>query len=172
MKALPLASVRRRIYAAVLDYGLYFVGSVAYIYTVIVPDPGSRYLLIAAKALPLVFFWILYFPVVEGGFGRTLGKALLGLTVVQSSGEDVTIRLALQRRIIDVFDFYGFGIPAMLAVAHTSMKQRLGDFWAGTCVIRTETVSCPNCGESVTLEGQEVIDRQFRCPECDEEVSV
>lgn len=170
MKALPLASVRRRIYAAVVDYGLYFAGSVAYIYMVLVPSSGDAHLLIAAKAVPLLFLWVLYFPVVEGWFGRTPGKTLLGLTVVQSSGDDVTVRHAFQRRIIDVFDFYGFGIPAMLAVAHTSMKQRLGDFWAGTCVIRTETVSCPNCGESVTLEGQEVINRQFRCPECDTEV--
>lgn len=172
LQALPLASVRSRAYAALLDYGLYVACWFVYIYVFGVPGLEGGYQVTGIRVLPLILLWLLLFPALEGWIGRTIGKGLLGLQVVESSGTDITFRRALKRRIIDPFDFGGFGVQALIAAGNTSMRQRLGDLWAGTCVVRTQKVNCPNCEERVTLEGEEVFSGQFHCPECREEVSV
>jgi uncharacterized RDD family membrane protein YckC len=172
LNALPLASVRSRVFAALIDYGLYFACLIGYIYAFGAPDPEGGYQVTGLRAFPLILLWVLLFPTVEGWLGRTFGKELFGLRVVGASGAGVTFRQAFKRRVIDPFDFGGFGVQALIAAGHTSMRQRLGDLWAETCVVRTESVICPNCESRVTLEGEEVFSGQFRCPECGEDVSV
>lgn len=172
LKALPLASVRSRAFAALVDYGLYFACLTGYIYVFGASDPEGGYHVMGMRALPGLLLWFLIFPVLEGWGSRTVGKELFGLRVVGSSGATVTFRQVLKRRIVDPFDFGGFGIQALIAAGHTSMRQRLGDLWAETCVVRTESVVCPDCESRVRLEGEEVFSGQFRCPECGEEASV
>jgi uncharacterized RDD family membrane protein YckC len=169
---LPLARTSRRGYAALVDYGIFIVVMIWYIGAFGQPTPDGGHQVSGVRALPLLLFWMLYFPILEGWMGRTLGKELFSLQVVQPSGAGITFFHALKRRLLDGLDLNFFAIPALIAVRNTDGKQRLGDLWASTHVVRTPTVECPNCSEEVALEGKEIRTGQFRCPSCRESVSV
>ena len=79
---------------------------------------------------------LLYTPLAEIRYGRTLGKRLLGLVVTGEDGAPCTTRAAVVRNLLRPFDlllFYGVGLVVMLA---TDRRQRLGDLAADTVVVR------------------------------------
>lgn len=86
----------------------------------------------------LAITWFGYFIVAEALFGRTLGKVAAGTRVVTTEGGRITPRQAVIRnlwRFIDGIVFYLIGgIVAMMS----DKKQRLGDRFAGTVVLRRE----------------------------------
>jgi uncharacterized RDD family membrane protein YckC len=71
--------------------------------------------------------------------GRSLGKAMIGLRVVRDGGLPVTLRESLLRNLLRMVDM----LPSQYFVGLVSMVlskdvRRLGDFAAGTIVIRDE----------------------------------
>lgn len=76
---------------------------------------------------------VLYAAVSEGAFGRTPGKALVGLVVVSTDGSPCSWRAAVVRNLLRPVDLLG----GALAVAFTLRHRRLGDLAAGTVVCRT-----------------------------------
>ncbi len=92
--------------------------------------------ILAAGVLDLLLCF-LYMWLLEAIFGATLGKAIVGIRVMnESHRNDLTasaIRNAL--RFVDGFGFYLFGT---LVASCSSMRRRLGDVCAGTLVIAKE----------------------------------
>ncbi|HET9230882.1 MAG TPA: RDD family protein [Vitreimonas sp.] len=86
---------------------------------------------------------LLYFPVTEGFWGRTVGKLITGLQVVDRHGHKPGIGRALLRTLLRLFEvnpvLFG-GVPAGIAVMCTKRKQRLGDLVADTYVIDVSTL--------------------------------
>lgn len=84
----------------------------------------------AAAAVGVV---VLYFPILEGRFGRTPGKRLLGLWVLKETGLPIGYKEAFLRRL----SFY-FEILAMdaLFIPFTARHQRAFDVVARTVVIQ------------------------------------
>lgn len=74
-----------------------------------------------------------YTTATEAAFGRTPGKALLGLVVVSLDGSPCTWRAAAVRNLLRPVDLLG----GVLALAVTFRHRRLGDLAAGTVVVRT-----------------------------------
>ena len=79
-----------------------------------------------------------YFLISEAAWnGQTLGKRYVRLRVVGDQGEPLTIGQAAIRNLIRVVDFlpafYAIGIIAMFS---NRRSKRLGDFAAGTLVVR------------------------------------
>jgi uncharacterized RDD family membrane protein YckC len=79
-----------------------------------------------------------YFLVSEAASnGQTLGKRYVRLRVVGDQGEPLTIGQAAIRNLVRIVDFlpifYGIGIVAMFS---NRQAKRLGDFAAGTLVVR------------------------------------
>jgi uncharacterized RDD family membrane protein YckC len=69
--------------------------------------------------------------------GRTPGKAALGLRVVTKEGAPVQFRHAAVRGFLALVDLYAStGSVAVLSVLFSRDNQRLGDFAAGTVVLR------------------------------------
>lgn len=113
---------------------------------------GSVLLLVGAEALlgnalyqKTILLWLLpplaYFPVLEGLYGATPGKRLVGLRVVDADGNPpglwkATIRTVL--RLIEVNPFMVGGIVAAICVLCSRTRQRLGDLAAGTYVLTTD----------------------------------
>ncbi|WP_051765422.1 RDD family protein [Saccharothrix syringae] len=95
-----------------------------------------------ALTLVLVVCVVVGYPVVSEALtrGRTLGKVVLGLRVVRDDGGPVRFRHALVRGLTGFFvDFWALGLGGAVAlvVALVSRRgQRVGDFLAGTVVIR------------------------------------
>ncbi|GGD22977.1 RDD family protein [Nocardioides daphniae] len=69
--------------------------------------------------------------------GRSAGKWMMGLRVVREDAGPVTAQHAFVRALVGVVEIYLFGgAPALLAVLCNSRGKRLGDFAAGTYVVR------------------------------------
>lgn len=88
--------------------------------------------LVLALALTVVGTFLLYFPILEGRYGRTLGKRLLGLRVVRENGTSIGFKEAFLRRLPFYFEF--IAIDALF-IPFTAKKQRGFDLIAETLVI-------------------------------------
>lgn len=87
-------------------------------------------------AWPVLF--CVYFSLLEGIFGNTLGKLILRIAVVDSNGLPPGIPRALLRtiaRIIDTNPVLFGGLPGAIAFGLSKHHQRLGDMLAKTYVI-------------------------------------
>jgi uncharacterized RDD family membrane protein YckC len=131
----------RRILATIVD-GLIFGG----LYTVMVILFGSISSVGSANwngsmpALPTLLYGVivvLYYILLEGYLGQTVGKMLLGIKVVREDDGEVpglggaTIRTLL--RIVDgIFNY----LVAFITVLISGKNQRFGDMAAHTLVVR------------------------------------
>jgi uncharacterized RDD family membrane protein YckC len=94
-----------------------------------------------ASAIGLVFVLLVLigYPVVFETFsrGRTLGKLALGLRVVREDGGPIRFRHAFVRGLLAVVEIWlTFGSIALIVSLASHRGKRLGDFLAGTVVIR------------------------------------
>ncbi|MGE5192865.1 MAG: RDD family protein [Deltaproteobacteria bacterium] len=99
-----------------------------------------------------------YFGLSEGYFrGKTLGKHVFGLRVIQEEGYPITLWGAILRNIVraaDSLSFYGAGFVTMIAAGKF---RRLGDLVARTVVVEERRVSVPR--EPIILEKIEPLSR-------------
>jgi uncharacterized RDD family membrane protein YckC len=82
-----------------------------------------------------------YYPVLEHLFGRTLGKLVCRVRVVDGTGGHPSWGQAIIRtvlRIIEVNPALLGGLPAGIVVLASKNRQRLGDMAASTFVLREE----------------------------------
>jgi uncharacterized RDD family membrane protein YckC len=91
---------------------------------------------IGVVAVFLVYFG--YFIVFELWWsGRTPGKRALGIRVVRDAGFPIDIGAATIRNLVRVIEFgLGFYAVAALSALLSAQNKRLGDFAAGTIVVR------------------------------------
>lgn len=79
-----------------------------------------------------------YHVLLEGAFGRTLGKRVLGVAVVTTDGEPCTYARAAVRTALRVVDWLPAAyLVGLLSIRSTERRQRVGDLLAGTVVVRT-----------------------------------
>ena len=157
----------RRSTATVIDYGLYFIFFAWLVRTYGVPnDEGGYTLSNDPKGWWIFIVWLIYFPIIESIRGQTLGKLILGLRVVTKNGSPISFRQAFKRHLVDMIDFFFFGIVAFITIKNTPDHQRVGDLWAKTIVIGGDDFKCSNCREQLTLTDEEMKNREFVCPSC------
>jgi uncharacterized RDD family membrane protein YckC len=150
-----VAGPSRRFLAFVLDLGVCY-GSLVIIAVIVllvavggaaVTGAAEGVMGLSAGLLLLLLFaaqW-LYFAVLEAWFGRTPGKAALGLRVVTTTGRPVGFRAAALRNVLRAADALPLdylagllSIAGLASMAATQRFQRLGDLVAGTMVIVPE----------------------------------
>lgn len=124
---------KRRFFAANIDFLVAAVPGM-----VLATNLNSVSPLLSGTALCLTYLG--YFILCEAVWGKTLGKRLFGLHVIQLDGRPCTGGQAVIRGLLRVLDanplFFG-GLPAVGFVLLTKRNQRLGDLLAGTVVTRT-----------------------------------
>ena len=161
------AKLLRRTVATIIDYGLYLIFFTWLVTTYGEPnDEGGYTLRNDPKGWWIFVVWIIYFPIVESIRGRTFGKLIVGLRVVTKNGNAISVGQAFKRHLLDMIDFFFFGIVAFITIKNTPDHQRVGDLWAKTIVIGGDTCDCTNCRESLTLTADEIIRKEFVCPKC------
>ena len=142
---LRLAKLASRSLALAVDLavqvGLLLLG------TLVVAGPVGAVDDALAAALGLVFsvLVVVGYPVaVETATrGRSLGKLALGLRVVREDGGPVRFRHALVRGLLSVVEIWlTLGSVALITSLASAQGKRLGDFLAGTLVVR-ERVPVP-----------------------------
>jgi uncharacterized RDD family membrane protein YckC len=103
-----------------------------------------------ARYQEMLWIWlivpILYFPILEGIWGRTIGKLITGTMVVDIWGKPPGIWKAVGRtilRIVEVNPLTAGGLIAGIAVCMSQNRQRLGDMLANTFVVRVRDLDDP-----------------------------
>jgi uncharacterized RDD family membrane protein YckC len=80
---------------------------------------------------------LLYYVLLEGLLGRTLGKMVTGIRVVrESTGATPGVGPALVRTLLRIIDGLLGNLVGFLIVVSTQKRQRLGDMAAKTLVVR------------------------------------
>lgn len=95
-------------------------------------------LVLAAGVATTIVVFLVYPTLLETlTRGRSLGRLALGLRVVRDDGGPGSFHHALVRALIGVVEIYLlFGTPAFFSVLMSSRGKRLGDYAAGTYVVR------------------------------------
>jgi uncharacterized RDD family membrane protein YckC len=79
----------------------------------------------------------LYFIIMEGFMGATIGKFLLGIRVVKLDGSRIGLGAAIIRNLLRIIDALPTAyILGAILIWTSSRKQRLGDRVAHTVVVR------------------------------------
>lgn len=93
-------------------------------------------------------FWpgvigLVYFILLEGAAGATIGKFAVGIRVVNEDGSKLTWTAAVVRnlvRFIDLIPYVPAYLVAAISVWSSPTKQRLGDRWGHTAVVTKESL--------------------------------
>jgi uncharacterized RDD family membrane protein YckC len=137
------AGVGRRAAAVIVDLvvmspALFLVARV-FGHSTMVVTPAGRTYNYTMDLSGLVFSMlviVVYHIVLEGLFGRTVGKLVTGLVVVKDDGSPVDLGAALVRNLLRVVDGFFFYLVAAIAVWASPTHQRFGDKAAHTMVVR------------------------------------
>jgi uncharacterized RDD family membrane protein YckC len=134
-----VAGIGTRFLAALVD-GLIIFGIeilVVLLSLVVYLVGASSAAVILGLTLSFILFWgyFIYFETTWNG--QTPGKRMMKIRVVKTSGEPISFIDAVVRNLIRVVDnlpfFYGLGLLSMFI---SKQSRRLGDFAAGTLVVK------------------------------------
>jgi uncharacterized RDD family membrane protein YckC len=88
----------------------------------------------AVAILGFLYFWLM-----EGVFGATLGKFILNLRVRRLNGSSIGMSKSLVRNLSRVVDAIGVYLVGFLIANFSNRKQRLGDHLAGSVVVHVDS---------------------------------
>jgi uncharacterized RDD family membrane protein YckC len=142
---LPLAGIGSRFIALLVDYLIWGAGMVLVYFVAYLLLPAlyifNRISAQWAEAIVIFVFFLFnwgYFTLFEAFWnGRTPGKRVARIRVIQRSGRSIGLVESMARNLVRYVDqlpfFYAVGVITMFV---TRQHQRLGDLAAGTLVVR------------------------------------
>jgi len=154
---MPLAGIGSRFIALLVDYLIWGAGFVVLAALLLLILPAiltfSRVTATWAWAIFLLLFFVLnwgYFTLFEALWnGRTPGKRVARIRVIQRSGRAIGLFESMARNLVRYIDqlpgFYAVGVITMFV---TRQHQRLGDLAAGTLVVRDREQPAPAWSET------------------------
>jgi uncharacterized RDD family membrane protein YckC len=149
---MPLAGIGSRFIALLVDYLIWgaFFFVLAVLFIVFAPGIGAFSKISEQWAIAIAIFIIFllnwgYFTLFEAFWeGRTPGKRVARIRVIQQSGRAIGLFESMARNLVRYVDqfpsFYAVGVVVMFA---TKNHQRLGDLVAGTLVVRDRIDEAP-----------------------------
>jgi uncharacterized RDD family membrane protein YckC len=158
---MPLAGIGSRFIALLVDTLIWIAGFILLVlFLAILPTNNSTTSETSEKskewAVAIVIFIIFllfwgYFTLFEAFWnGRTPGKRVARIRVIQRSGRAIGLIESMTRNLVRYIDMqpFGFYIVGVIAIFATRQHQRLGDLAAGTLVVRDRLEEAPLWGES------------------------
>jgi len=136
---LPPAGLAMRTVSAMIDVVLTLVMLFMVLFFMIWASlPGGEALMWAAYVGSMIIVFLAWPTTLETlTRGRTIGKLATGLRTVRDDGGPITAQHALVRALIGYVEIYAFfGVPALLSAMLSAKGKRLGDYAAGTYVVR------------------------------------
>lgn len=98
---------------------------------------NNVWLIIIVIMLPIVFYDLICEMLLNG---QSFGKKIMNIKVISLNGEQPTFSQYLMRWLFRLVDFtLSSSLVALITVAVSEKKQRLGDIIAGTAVVKTKT---------------------------------
>jgi len=136
---LPAASLGARIASGLIDLLATVALLVAVILVALVAAVDTDAALAHVALIGTLITVFLVFPTVLETLtgGRSLGKLALGLRTVRDDAGPITVQHAFIRALVGFVEIYAFtGVPAFFSALVSSRGKRLGDYAAGTYVVR------------------------------------
>lgn len=136
---LPPAGVGSRIASGLIDVVATILLLIAAIVVASTASFGADDALLAVAAIgtTIVIFIVLPTTLETLTRGKSLGKMALGLRTVRDDAGPISFQHAFVRALIGFVEIYAFsGAPAFMSALISSRGKRLGDFAAGTYVVR------------------------------------
>src|ERR1700678_1136341 len=141
---MPVAGIGSRFVALLVDYLIWLIAVIVLIFLISLIDPslshfsklGEKWAFALFIFVPFVLYWG-YFTLFEAFWsGRTPGKRLAKIRVIQRSGRGIGLFESMTRNLLRIVDQF----PLVYAVGAVSIfltrqHQRLGDLAAGTLVV-------------------------------------
>lgn len=94
-----------------------------------------------------VGLWVVYGTLFEGTLGSTPGKLLAGIVVSTKDGNRAGAAQVFVRNVFRVVDALGFYFLGFIVLSFTDRRQRLGDYVAGTVVLRRDSTRTEDVAE-------------------------
>lgn len=136
---LPPASIGARMVAGLIDVVAACVLLVALVLGLAIAAVHTdEALMHVAMLASIIVAWIVFPTTIETlTRGRSLGKLAMGLRAVRDDAGPVSFHHAFVRALVGVVEIYlFFGSPAFFCALLSSRGKRLGDYAAGTYVVR------------------------------------
>jgi uncharacterized RDD family membrane protein YckC len=156
---MPIAGIGSRFIALLVDYLIWIpsILLVGKVFSYILPSLTAFNRLSEQWAIAIYIFLLFlfnwgYFTLFEAFWnGRTPGKRVARVRVIQRSGRPIGLFESMARNFIRYIDMIPFLIPyavGTIAIFVTRDHQRLGDLAAGTLVVRDRIEEAPASSES------------------------
>ena len=156
---MPIAGIGSRFIALLVDYLIWIpsILIVGKIFSIFLPSLTAFNRLSGQWALAIYTFLIFlfnwgYFTLFEAFWnGRTPGKRVARIRVIQRSGRAIGVFESMARNFVRYIDMIPFVVPyavGTVAMFVTRDHQRLGDLAAGTLVVRDRIEDAPISTES------------------------
>jgi len=154
---MPLAGIGSRFIALLVDYLIWFacLFVLSLLSSFLLPAISAFNKISEQWAVGLIILVVFlfnwgYFTLFEAFWnGRTPGKRVARIRVIQRSGRAIGLFESMARNLVRFVDqlpfFYAVGVIAMFV---TRQHQRLGDLAAGTLVVRDREQEPPSWGET------------------------
>jgi uncharacterized RDD family membrane protein YckC len=155
---MPLAGIGSRFIALLVDYLIWGAGFLVlfFLAALILPGIHAFSRISSQWALAFVIFAIFlvnwgYFTLFEAFWnGRTPGKRVARIRVIQRSGRAIGLFESMARNLLRYVDQFPFPlhVVGVISMFMSRQHQRLGDLAAGTLVVRDREEDTPMWGES------------------------
>ncbi|HEX5086222.1 MAG TPA: RDD family protein [Nocardioides sp.] len=136
---LPAASLGARIISGLIDVFVTMILFIAAVFVFIVAALQSDQALIWASFIATMIVVFLVYPSTLETLthGKSLGKLVCGLRTVRDDAGPITFQHAFVRALVGVVEIYLlYGVPAFFSALVSPRGKRLGDYAAGTYVVR------------------------------------
>lgn len=136
---LPPASLGLRLSSGLIDFVVTVVVYLVSLFVLLIATSNASQALFQLSIVAATMITFAVYPTVLETLtrGRSLGKLALGLRTVRDDAGPITFHHALVRALIGFVEIYGLSaVPYFFAVLMSKRGKRLGDFAAGTYVIR------------------------------------
>jgi uncharacterized RDD family membrane protein YckC len=155
-RANPDHARNRRVLATLIDLGVLGLG---YLVAASVAPAGTDWAAVFTElpmGLIVTAAALVYFTVLEGAFGQTLGKSLCDVRVVDGRHHPAGFGRSAIRSLLRPIDHFLLGAVGAICVIATGpgKRQRVGDAVAGTYVVRASQTPLPRAADgTIALVG-------------------
>jgi uncharacterized RDD family membrane protein YckC len=141
---MPVAGIGSRFVALLVDYLILSAAVFIIFFLIALIDPSLREVSKLGENWAVAIFIFLMFLLYWGYFtlmeafwdGRTLGKRVAKIRVIQRTGRGIGLFESMTRNLLRIVDqFPGIYVVGIISILLTRQHQRLGDLAAGTLVV-------------------------------------
>ncbi|MCW2771782.1 MAG: domain containing protein [Nocardioides sp.] len=136
---LPPASLGSRIASGAIDVTITFLLLIGLVIAFVIAAAQTDLALVEVAMLAAIIGSLLVFPTAIETLtrGRSIGKMTFGLRTVRDDAGPISFQHAFVRALVGIVEIYVFfGSPAFFSALLSSRGKRLGDYAAGTYVVR------------------------------------